>query len=240
MIMKKLLLLLWSLLTVNLLAAEGPVLMQSAYTHGQFMMQNPQLKKYLFQEPKPPVYYGVGISPITIMNSKMYISANLFQFHWIKYPWDIEAISASMGMTVSQAGYASSRHFIFRSSPKYQIFGIISAGPLVGIEYIRFSKIMARMYHDRWVTPYDTFTTSGHIYGLEISETIPMNFAIPFTSKDQYLVKINQIVYKQNYSTDKAPFNWDWYYRDRQLREKANRSEFEPGTVYAIEFCILF
>ncbi len=82
----------------------------------------PNLKKFVFKEPTPSLYIGLGLSPISLMESKIFFTVNLYQLHYIKDNIDWEIISASYGRTLTQNPLAASNHFTFRTIPKYRVF----------------------------------------------------------------------------------------------------------------------
>ena len=196
-----------------------------------FLEEFPNLKDFVFNEPTSSTYFGLGLSPISIMNSKLYVAANLFQIHWINDRFDIEIFSASIGSTINSEDYSSSKHFTFRTIPKYRIFSFISIGPLLGFEFVRFSNITARLYKDRYVTPYDVFSSNGLIYGLGISETIDQ--------KNNRKIKISQNIYKQTYSTTNTNNGWTYLYQNPELAVEANKDKIAAGIVIMLEISYL-
>ena len=199
--------------------------------HAIFLEEFPNLKDFVFNEPTSNTYFGLGLSPISIMNSKLYVAANLFQIHWINDRFDMEIFSASIGSTINSEDYSSSKHFTFRTIPKYRIFSFVSIGPLLGFEFVRFSNISARLYKDRYVTPYDVFSSNGLIYGLGISETIDQ--------KNNRKIKISQNIYKQTYSTTTTNNGWTYLYQNPELAVESNKDKISAGIVIMLEISYL-
>ncbi|OFZ39868.1 MAG: hypothetical protein A2504_17570 [Bdellovibrionales bacterium RIFOXYD12_FULL_39_22] len=207
----------------------------NARAQSAFLTQYPHLKKFLYLEPSPHLFLGLGLSPLGLVQSKVYFSANLFQLHFIENNWDFEIFSASIGKTSAQSSSAQSDHFTIRSSPKYKIYGVVSAGPVIGLEFVRFPNLQSRLYKGGWTTPLETFSTSGSFYGLAISENIDIG--------DHYILKISQLLYKQGYSIKKTHNNWQYLLFDSnsyELEDEEIVAAISPDTVFMLEFSILF
>ncbi len=195
----------------------------------------PHLEKFNFVEPKSNLYLGLGVAPVALMNSKIMYSFNLFQVHYVNDKLDIEIISTSMGKTITQNSNAESNHFIMRTIPKYKIYSVISVGPMLGLEFVRFANLESRLFKSNYATPKETFTTHGAIFGVSASET--------FKYKEKYYFKINQLVYKQAYSIEKTSDDWEYIVYDingTEVRKETDKEPLKATIVYAIEFSLLF
>ncbi len=200
-----------------------------------FLDQYPHLKTFLYEEPRPSLFMGFGVSPVSFVKSKIYLTANLFQLHYIKDNWDIEIISASIGKTIAQDSMAEANHFTIRTIPKFKVYGVLSIGPIFGLEFVRFPGIKSRIYKDSWATKIETFSTMGSIFGIALCET--------FKFKEKYLFKINQLVYKQTYSTTTTEDGWKYLLFDEDDYELENEEvlvTINSAVVYMLEFSILF
>jgi hypothetical protein len=195
-----------------------------------FLEQYPDLKKYLYREPQSHLYMGLGVSPLSILKSSVYFTANIFQVHWINRWVDIEFFSASFGTTIGQTSYASSTHFTVRSAPKYRINDLLSVGPVVGYEFVEFPNLNARLFKGTLFSPMEPFSSQGWIFGGAVSETFHY-------SKD-YIFKVVELVYQQTYPTDHTSEGWNFFYDQTSLN--SNASPIQGGTVFMIEFSILY
>jgi hypothetical protein len=209
-----------------------------------FITDYPELKKFLYVPPKAPVYVGLGLAPVGLMGSKLLFSMSLFQVHLITDNWDWEIFSASIGQVKSDKAFANSKHFTAWTSPKYNLLhifdnGMLSVGPLVGLEYVSFSEIQVRKIRYRGngqaITTVDTedMTTGGYIYGISLSET--------FTLEKDRKFKLSQIFYKQTYSVTEPGRGWTFDYNDPTIiNNQDNKDEISPSTVFLLEFAFLF
>jgi len=205
----------------------------------QLIQDYPELKKFLYVPPKAPIYIGLGASPISLMGSKLYFSFNLFQVHYLSDYWDIEIFSASIGQAKSDKGFANSRHFTARTSPKFVFFhifdtGRVSVGPLFGMEYVTFPSIEVKKCRNNICTrDYEELTNSGYIIGGELSQT--------FTLRKDRRFKVTEVFYKQKYIVDKSERGWNYQPEDPDVfGVSENKKELEASTVFMIEFSYLF
>jgi hypothetical protein len=188
------------------------------------------LKDYLFEEPKSNFYLGFGLTPVGLLRGRMLFAANFFQLHWLSGMWDLELLNASFGFTSTQQTTLQSNHFVFRTAPKVKLFKLISLGPVLGYEFVSFPEVKSRLFKNQFATPTEPFSSGGVIYGFMASET--------FTYKDDYLIKVNQLVFKQNYSTEKTLEEWYYLYDRADLR--ADKTPIEGDLVFMIEIALLF
>jgi hypothetical protein len=193
--------------------------------------QYPALGNYVFDEPASRVLIGFGIGPFGIIRNNMAFSANLFQFHWVN-PWlDWEVFSVSYAMTLNTSDPTASKQFTFRTIPKYRINSTFSIGPLLGYELVTFPNLGSQIYNGTLATPQESFSSRGLVYGGAVSETFPLN-------KD-LKIKLNELVYQETYSTTNAPEN-GWSYRYSTPGLNQNQGPINPGTVFLLEFSILY
>jgi hypothetical protein len=198
----------------------------------EFLEQYPAQKKYLWEEPKPNLYLGVGLAPVGILKDRAYFGASVFQLHWLA-PWvDAEVFSAYFASTRSQADYSQSNHFVFRTIPKLAFNESISAGPLVGWEYVTFPKVQAKLYKDQYFTPSEPFSSEGVIYGFALSENLKIG--------DRKILKVNQVSYRQTYSVKESPQGWEYWYANEELQKDPEASPIRPTTVFLLEFALLY
>ena len=194
------------------------------------MSEFPSLKKYIHAEPETHIRFGVGISPVGIMENKAMVSFNLFQVHWINGDFDIEAFSGSFGTTISGDPLSKLQSFTFRTIPKYRFSESISVGPLVGYEFVSYPDVIARIYKKNAFAPEEPFSSSGLIYGAAVSQT--------FNLSEKYTLKINEIFYQQTYDT-KGTFNdWKYFYKNDLLN--SSQDPIAPGPVVVLELSLLF
>lgn len=198
----------------------------------QFLEEFPHLEKHHFKEPKSELFYGMGLAPIGMMGTRLFLSANVFQIHQISPNFDWEIISASLGQVIGQEAFAKSMHFTIRTIPKYRIFDFLSIGPVLGHEFVRYSNVTARLYKNTYVTPYDTLTAKGWIYGAVLSEMFKV-------AKDKYL-KVNQLFFKQNFSVKESSFDWIYLYKNEELKVEDNLELIQPNWVIMLEFSYIF
>jgi hypothetical protein len=191
----------------------------------------PHLIDLTFKEPKSSFYVGFGLTPVAVLRGRMLYGINFFQLHWIRDMWDIEILNASYGIANAQPVYLSSRHFMFRSSPKIRFFKMMSIGPVFGYEFVSFPEVDAKIYKAPWQTPnFEPFSSKGPIYGVMVSQT--------FSIWTDYILKVNEAFIKQTYSTDKTDEGWEYLYDKREIRN--NKSALEADTVMMLEFSLLF
>lgn len=194
--------------------------------------QHPSLKSFLFVEPKSSLYFGFGLNPVTVMKSRVGGSLSFFQLHYIKHRLDFEVFNASFGAAVSKDSSANSSQFLFRTAPKIRIFPGFSVGPMVGLEYISFASIDARLTRARFFSPFEPFSTHGFVLGAMASQLVALG-------NDRFL-RINEVAYQQHYSVTKAGAGWEYEFRSPSLQADAERTLIKPGNVFALEFSLLF
>lgn len=205
----------------------------SSSANASILEEHPALRKHLFVEPASDLYLGFSVSPIGVLESKAVHMLGLVQFHWIRGIADVELMSVHVGTTsISKTDFAGSRHFLFRSSPKLRIFDFLSVGPLVGFEFISFPKIGVSLAKGGFSTPVEPFSAKGWILGALISET--------FAFQEKYLLKINQSVYWQHYSTVQTDDGWRYRFDKAEIEGDRDRTIIKPSYVAMLEICLLY
>jgi len=195
-----------------------------------FTEEFPEVKKYLFQEPHSPFYLGFGVSPIAIMASKIFFSADMFEINVITEHWDINALTASLGFAIARDDFANSRHFTFRIAPKYRIAPYLSVGPMVGAEFVSFPNLQARINKAGYFSNFEPFSSHGLIFGAEASEL--------FHFGEEYLFKITELIYKQTYSVTTTSDGWSFNYALDSV--SLDPTPIKPSWVFLMQFSMLF
>jgi hypothetical protein len=194
----------------------------------------PDLEKFTYAEKSSKTYFGFGISPVAIIGSRIGFSLDLFEVHYIKDRWDIEAFSASFG-TAFGAADGSEQFFLFRAAPKYRVLKNVSIGPLVGLEFVSFGNVQERLNkyvqsNDDLFAPSEKFTSTGVIYGASICET--------FNFGKSDLIKINEMIYKETYGYLGTNNGWQYNFNDQALN--TDPSPLAPSSVFMIEISFLY
>lgn len=200
------------------------------HQEASFLQDNPNLKKFVFEERKTNLHVGFGLSPFQIINTKPGVSLSLFQVHYINRWVDWELFNASLGLTFGGDKTSKLRNYVFRTTPKYPINSLFSIGPLVGYEFITFPQVKAKITNSRLETPNEPFSNRGYIWGAELTET--------FEFKSKFKLRASQIFYKQNYSTSKTPEGWAYTYSQASLN--SDSSPIDPGYVFVIQLSLMY
>lgn len=199
-------------------------------TSQSFLEKYPHLKQNLGAEPNSNLYLGLAMGPLGVLNNRMMFSANFFQLHYITEGWDNELLSISFGATTGSPNYVQSNHFIFRTMPKYRINKLLSMGPILGYEYVSFPAVSAVLFDDGYQTKPEPFSSSGMIYGVGVSEN--------FETEGGLKIKVNQVVYKQSYSTEHAGHGWNYLFDLKSLR--TDPTPIKAGMLFLLEIGVLF
>jgi hypothetical protein len=196
-----------------------------------FEEEFPNLKKFVFSENKSNIFFGIGISPLGIVKNKAGFGLSIFQIHYIKGNLDWEMVNASFMSTASDVAETNFKSFTFRTAPKFKLFRILSAGPLLGIEFVNYPDISAKIGNGTFFTKPEPFSSRGLIYGAALSETFNIG---------KYTIKANQLLYKQNYSTTEAFVDgWNYYYEGR-ADLNLDPTPIAGGWVFMLEFSFLY
>lgn len=196
-----------------------------------FMDEFPNLKKHLYNEPDTNIRLGVGISPILIMRDKAGFSANIFEVHWMKHPWDWLVFSASYGTTLSGEPLSKINAFTFRTVPKFKLSRILSAGVVFGYELVSFPDVNSKIYKGTLFSKdFEPFSNSGWIYGAALSETLPLS--------GKFSLKLNQLLYKQTYDPEGTYNGWLFYYENDALNK--SKDQIAPGIVFLLEISLIY
>ncbi len=197
-----------------------------------FIDKYPHLKQNIYTEPPSNLYLGFSLGVLGILKDREFFSANFFQVHYLTSSLDYEVLSISYGTTIANPSYLQATHFVFRSVPKYRLSKLFSIGPVLGYEYVSFAKINAVLYNSQnsLQTKTEPFSSSGLIYGLGASEN--------FDWDKSYKIKINQLIYQETYSTEKAGRGWSYLYELQNLRTDV--TPIKAGILILVEVGVLF
>jgi hypothetical protein len=192
----------------------------------------PELKKFLFKEPKSDFQVGFGFNPVGIMNNRIFVAVNVFELHWDNDFWDIEILNAQVGFGFSKDSFSGSKHFSVRFSPRIKILKYVSVGPIVGYEYVSFPDVNARLRKDTRISPFEPFSSRGLLYGVGFSETVSL--------QEDYSITLHQSVYNQTYSTTKSPDGWDYEYERTEIQTDPDKTAVKPSLVFLFGVSLLF
>jgi hypothetical protein len=202
----------------------------AATCRGDLVEEFPSLKKYTFREKESTLYLGFGISPLSLLGNQLFFTADIFELHFIRSYFDLELVNASFGVSLASNSSMNSKHFTFRTSPKYRVTPTISVGPMVGWEFVSFPGVTDQLYKNNFSAPDEPFSSQGFVFGGEANE----NFSIG----SDYFLKVSQLVYKQTYSVTQTPDGWTYLFDDPNLQ--ANPNTIGPGWVFMLEFSLLY
>jgi hypothetical protein len=194
-----------------------------------FLDTYPHLRNLLFREPDSGFRFGMGIEPIGMLKDRVYFSFNFFQVHYIKDRINWEVLNASYGQTIAQQSAFQSKNFVFRTAPKFRFSDMLSAGPLIGYEFLSFPNIKARLYKAPYISPSEPFSSRGMIYGFMASQT--------FHYKEN-LLQVSEVFFKQTYSVEETPEHWTYIYDDPNVQ--ADQKLIGPNMVIMVEVSYLF
>lgn len=191
----------------------------------------PGLKDRLFREPDTRIRLGFGVSPLRIMRNRAGLSLSIFQMHWnVSDRFDFELLNFYFASSVSGDGDYKFRSYTVRTFPKYVFGKNISAGLLLGYEFVVFPEINARIYKNNYFSPIEEFSSRGFILGVGLSQT--------FQVSDRFTLKVNELAYRQGYNTIGTSDGWQYYYENDALN--SDTTPIDAGYVIAIEFSIVY
>lgn len=196
-----------------------------------FLEEFPHLKKDLYEEPDNRLRFGFGLIPVQFMKNKAGVGVNIIQIHWMPRFIDWEVLGVSYSATVSGEPVSQINLFTFKTSPKIKITENISIGPVFGQEFVSFPLIKARLYKEVLFTPEEAFSTRGPLFGLVLSETFKLG--------EKYMIKVNQMAYRQNYKTDGTNSGWKYYYTSDEALNKSQKP-ISPGIVFLMDVSFIF
>ncbi len=204
---------------------------QVSWGSESFQQQYPNIQKYLYHPPDSGVLFGFGVSPIAMMSQKPDLSLSIFQLHWLTPLIDYQIFNGSIGFTyLSTNSSYSINHFTFTTSIQLRLSKNISFGPLIGLEFINFPAVTAVTLKSGFKTPNQPLSTQGAIFGAVMSETFELSQVTQ--------LRISQITYKQNYSTQYDSSGWQYLYDNNTLN--LDPSAIASGMVYQLEFSFLY
>jgi hypothetical protein len=198
-----------------------------------FLERYPALKSLVFNEPVSPVRIGFGVTPLAFMPGKIAVALSGLQAHYSPADslLDWEVLNASVALALADPAH-SSRHFVFRTAPKYKILSGLSAGPLLGYEYVTFPQVQAQLQKAGFVGNLQPFSSQGLIYGAVIAETFPW--------KDSSVVRISQTLYRQTYGLTTGSDAFTYRFADPGLEADPDKAAIKPGMVFQVEISVLF
>lgn len=194
-----------------------------------FLDTYPHLAKHLFEEPDTGIHFGFGVTPVRLLKNKAGLAVSIFQLHWMSSLIDWELFNASYGTTLAGDPFSKVNTFTFRTSPKFRVSNTISIGPVVGLEFVSFPEVRARLGRDGRFTPFEPFSAKGLIYGVMASQ----NFSLGRT-----ILKLNQVVYRQTYDPAGTFKGWGYFFEDNALND--DTSPIGPGVSILLEVSLLF
>ncbi|MBS1960067.1 MAG: hypothetical protein JST80_11375 [Bdellovibrionales bacterium] len=196
-----------------------------------FMERFPELTKFIHKEEASNLYFGFGVSPITLVNGKFGFAASIFQLHYLKDKWDTELLNLSFGKAFGDA-LGKEDFFLLRMSPKYKIYKNISIGPLIGIEFVHFPDVKAALTKGGLFSQQFDYSTFGYFYGGAISQT----FDIGTTGTNA--IRVSAIYYKERYSVEETNNGWTYYFQQNSLN--IDKSPIAPSSMFMLEISYLY
>jgi hypothetical protein len=195
-----------------------------------FIEDNPQFKRFLFRESDSRFRLGFGLTPFQIIKDKPAFSVSLFQLHFY-YTWFAwEIIKASYAMTFGSSPATKIREIVLRSTPQFRINDMLSIGAIIGYEFISFPDVEMRLTKASLNTELEPFSSRGMIYGVSFSE----NFRI----LEKYILRAEQLGYRQNYRVAQSENGWTYTLTDSNLNR--DRSDMKAGWVLQASFSFLY
>lgn len=192
----------------------------------------PHLGKRVYREPESRFLVGFALSPIALLRSRYATSAGLFQLHYRSGWLDYEIFGATLGFFFTSNDLAGSKYFLFRTVPKVRVLPFLSVGPLLGLEFVSFPSVQARLFKGGFGTPVEPFSSNGIVYGGVLAQTFDLGGG--------YVLKLSQLVYQQTYSTTEAFDGWIYVFEDPALQADPNRSLIKGSLVIMLEAALLF
>lgn len=197
-----------------------------------FLDDFPALSKLTFSESESRLYMGFGLSPFGIMKNKASYSVSVIQVHWLKDDYDVELFNATYGATIASGSPTTNLKTVsFHMAPKLRVFRSVSVGPLLGLEFVSFPDVRARIGNGTFFAPSEPFSTQGLIFGAAFSET--------FHVGEKGVFKVNQILYKQTYSPlESSVQGWNYYYENNALNR--DQAPIAPGWAFILNISYLY
>lgn len=221
------------MINFGLLVAFVSLLLSPLSVHAESVLDTyPGLRKFVAAERGTNLYFGFGLNPFNLVNSKVGFSASLFQLHWIKDRYDIECFNASFGSFFGSK-LGSEQFFLIRAAPKYRIFKNISVGPIIGMEFVHFPDVISQITKNNLYSPSTDFSTVGAVFGATISQT----FDIGSYQKNN-LLRVSESIFKETYSVKNTNNGWSYYYADNSLN--ADSGPIAPSLMLMLEVSYLF
>lgn len=211
----------------------GLCLAASAARAATFVETYPALQAHRLKEPRGPVSFGVGISPISLVQGKALHALSAFQVHYIDSWLDDEIINLKMGLTsISGVSNAGSRHVLLSTAPKLRLSSFLSVGPMLGYEFVSFPEVTAILKKGGLQTQSAPFSASGIVYGVAVSQMFPLSNGLN--------LKISELFFKQTYATDRTSEGWEYQFDRPEIENDSEKTAIKPGYVLMLEIALLF
>lgn len=197
-----------------------------------FLTQNPHLNQFIYQKHHSQIYLGMGITPIAMTDNRFVFAGSLFQLHYITDNLDIELLNFIVATSQAEDSMFTSYHFMIRTAPKFRVYKALSIGGILGWEYVTFPEVNKKEYKDQYFTPLEPFSSHGPILGVILSQQ--------FHYSKNYIIKLNQFLYRQFYSVEESTRGWKYWFEDVRIQEDPDKKEVSGGFVGGFEISILF
>ena len=197
----------------------------------EFLKEHPGLSQFIDKETDSPFRVGIGISPVAVVRGAIVASLNIFQLHYQGRYLDYEIFSAFYSVAISDPNSLGYHAFTFRTVPKFPLLANVSIGPLLGYEYVSFGNVGSQITSNNLYSPVEPFSNRGWIFGLMITET--------FQLTPTFVLKANQLIYRETYSTTTNPDGWTYYFPNNQSLN-SDASPIAKSTVFMLEFSVVF
>lgn len=190
----------------------------------------PSLKPHIYREPDSGFRFGFGVNPFVLVKDRMSFSFSLIQIHYQKSWLDWEILNTGFGLSISTRDEDRMQYFIFRTAPKVRLSSLISVGPLLGYEFVRFPEVKTRLQKGNFFTPIQEFSSDGLIFGGVLTQN--------FKFRSKYLIRLEQVFYKQNYSTGETQEGWEYIYLKDNIRQ--DKGSIKAGYVFGLGVSFIY
>ena len=192
-----------------------------------FMSEYPAMKDLVYQEEPSNIYFGVGASPFGFVGKKVSVGLSAFQVHYIGKKFDLEIVNGGVQFSFGSEDLGKSQHFTLRTAPKWRLNSFLSVGLVAGYEVVSFPNAQVTIVNGTLTTSKEPFSSRGFFYGVIASQLFKLK-------GDSYL-RLNEMVYKQNYSSRKTEDGWIYNYIDPKAEKLV-----EGGMVAVLDVSYLF
>jgi hypothetical protein len=213
----------------------------SKLDEGSIVDRFPELGSFIREEQASGLYFGFGVSPVTLVNGKFGFAASIFQLHYMKKSWDIELVNLSFGTAFGDT-LGKEQFFLLRAAPKFKIYRNISIGPLLGIEFVQFPNVTAAVTKNVDITgdgvPENAFTeqfdfsTFGYFYGGAISQLFEMG------PRHDKAIRVSALYFQERYSVTETRNGWTYYLQPNELN--FDKTPIAPASMFMLEISYLY